>query len=128
MIRGVPAIEYPEVREMVWPHLLRIERHDKDGMTAGEYEQGILSRDYQLWSLNDFEAICLSKLTRKAVRLEWVVGHNRHKWQNELDSELRQWGRALGKERLIVMARPGWAKLAKERGFREMQRAYEARL
>lgn len=128
MITGIPAGQYAEVQERVWPFLERLEKHDKDGMTAAEYEIGIKARDYQLWVLGDWEAICLTRVTRKAVRLEWVVGRNRHKWQNELDDALRQWGRKLGKERLIVLARPGWAKLARERGFREMQRAYEARL
>lgn len=127
-IEGIPAARFNDVADFVRPLLKRIERHDKDGETAEEYEARILSKGLQLWRLGDWEAIALTCVTREAIRLEWVVGKNRHSWQNVLDNELRRWGRALGKKRLIVMARPGWAKLAKERGFKELQRTYEAKL
>lgn len=127
-VDGIPAARLPDVIETVRPFLNRLERHDKDGMTAGEYEAEIFERRMQLWRLGDWEAIALTRITREAVRLEWVVGKNRTVWQDVLDEELRKWGRSLGKKRLIVMARPGWASLAKKRGFRELQRAYEARL
>lgn len=125
MIVGVPAAEYAARDQEFRPFLERIERHDKDGITADEYSQLILNRDYQLWDLSG-EAIALTKVTWNAVRLEWVVGKNRHKWQEDLDDVLRQWGRSLGKKRLIVLARPGWAKLADKLGYKEIQRAYEA--
>ena len=128
MIRGIPASDYPAVEAKVWPFLARIQRHDKDGITAQDYHQMIVNRERQLWVLGDWEAIALTLITPEAVRLEWVVGKNRHKWQDVLDDELRKWGKALGKKRLLVMARPGWAKLAKERGYREMQRAFEVKL
>lgn len=127
-VEGVPAADFFEVADIVRPFFARLERHDKDGMTAQEYEAEILDRRLQLWRLGDWEAIAITKVTREAVRLEWVVGKNRNHWQDMLDEELRKWGRAMGKKRLIVLARPGWASLAKRRGFRELQRAYEVGL
>lgn len=128
MIKGIPADQYQSVAEKVEPLLDRLATHDKDGMTAEEYKGEIIDRNLQLWVLGDFEAIAITKITREAVRLEWVVGRNRHKWQDLLDVELRRWGRSLGKKRFLVLARPGWARLAKKRGFREIQRAYEVTL
>ena len=128
MVEGIPAAQFDEHAARIRPHLERIERHDKDGVTAAEYEREIWARNLQVWSLGDFEAIAITRVTRDAVRLEWVVGRNRHHWQDQLDTELRIWGKALGKKRFLVLARPGWAALAKKRGFRERQRAYEVRL
>lgn len=127
-VEGIPAAILPDVLHIVRPFLQRLERHDKDGKTWPEYEAQILNREAQLWRLGDWEAIAITKVTREAVRLEWVVGKNRRIWQDALDEVLRDWGRTLGKKRLIVLARPGWAALAKKRGFKELQRAYEAKL
>lgn len=128
MVDGIPAADFDLHAETIRPFLERLAGHDKDGMTAAEYEAEIRDRTYQIWRLGDWEAIALTQLTREAVRLIWVVGRNRAMWQDKLDEELRAWGRALGKKRMIVSARPGWAKLAKERGFKELQRVYEAKL
>lgn len=127
MVNGIPASEYGLHRHWIVPHLETIARHDKDGMTAPEYEDGIVNREYQVWALGEQEGICLTRVMRNSVRLEWVAGRNRKKWQKALDDALREWTRALGKKRLIVMARPGWAALAKELGYREFQRGYEVR-
>lgn len=128
MVRGVPEAEYFNNQRWVLPHLETVARHDKDGQTAAEYEQEILNRCLQLWELGEHDGIALTRVTRDAVRLEWVAGVNRTKWQHQLDEEIRKWGRALGKNRLIIHARPGWAKLASELGYREFQRVYEAKL
>ena len=127
-VNGIPLAEYAAHRDWVWPFLLEIERHDKDGQSAREYEEQIQARDLQVWALGEREGVCLTRVTREAVRLEWVAGKNRNRWQKDLDRALRDWARALGVKRLIVLARPGWASLAKELGYREFQRGYEVRL
>lgn len=128
MVEGITAQQYPMLRDKIWPHLERLERHDKDGQTAEEYEEKILARDLQVWSLNEFEAIAVTTVSRDAVRLEWVVGRNRHNWQEDLDKALRSWATHLGKKRILVTARPGWASFAKKTGYREAYRTYEAKL
>lgn len=127
-VNGIAEKFYFSNRLWVYPHLEEVARHDKDGMTAEEYERNILDRHYQLWELGERDGICLTRVTRDAVRLEWVAGRDRKKWQGDLDRALRDWARALGKVRVIVLARPGWAKLAEELGYREFQRGYEVRL
>ena len=127
MIRGVLAAEFESRQSEFMPHLERAARHDRFGETAEEIADGILSRRYQLWELGEY-GIALTIVHRDAVQLLWAVGRDRHEWQDHLDNALRQWAQALGKPRLIVIARPGWAKLAKSLGYKEVQRTYEVRL
>lgn len=128
MVEGILIAELPQFAGQIRAHLNRIARHDKYEKTAAEYEAEIMAGKIQVWSLSNFEAMALTSVQRSCVKLEWVVGHNRHKWQEALDAELRAWANHLGKPRLIVNARPGWARLAKKLGYREMQRVYEVAL
>lgn len=122
MIEGIPAAIYPAYRDRIWPFLEGFEARDLDGVTAIDLDAEIRSRDRQVWSIKDFQAVCLTFLTDDAVRISHCAGVRRHEWQEALDDELQAWGRALGKKRIVALVRPGWARWGRTRGYREAHR------
>ena len=124
MIRGIPAADYARHRSLIWPFLQGFAGRDLDGVTAEEMEAEILARECQVWAIKDFQALCITRVTRDAVRIERCAGIRRHEWQEELGAELKAWARALGKKRIVSLARPGWAGTAKKHGYREAHREF----
>ncbi|MEL6361725.1 MAG: hypothetical protein AAFR21_11625 [Pseudomonadota bacterium] len=122
MIEGIEARNYQEYRHLIWPFLENFASRDLDGMTAEEIEYEILDRRTQVWNINNFQAVALTRVTRDAVRLERCAGIRRHEWQNEMVDALENWARALGKKRFIGTIRQGWWPFAKERGYKEKHR------
>ena len=123
MIRGIPAGDYTDdVRERVRPFLENFAKRDLDGTTVEDFELDILNQDMQLWIINDYQAVVMTRVTRNAVRIERCAGIRRHEWQDEIDSEMEAWGRALGKKYIIGTVRPGWYPYAKTKGYREAHR------
>lgn len=122
MIRGIPAAVYPEYRDRILPFLENFAKRDPCGTTVEELEAGIRSMDMQVWSINDFQAVCMTSVTNEAVRIDRCAGIRRHEWQAELDDELREWARAIGKKRIVAVVRPGWSKWGRTRGYREAHR------
>lgn len=112
------SADFYRVKDKVRGYLENIASRDLNGVTADEIEMDIMNRKSQLWVINDFQAICLTTVTRDAVRVEAAVGSQRRKWQAELDDHLKEWARALGKKRVIGLVRPGWYKWAKTQGYR----------
>ena len=122
MIRGIPADAYPQYRGQVLPFLANFAARDLDGETVADFERRILDRDAQVWCINEFQALALTALTRDAVRITHAAGVRRQDWQEAFDEEIRRWGRALGKKRVVAMVRPGWARWGRTRGYREAHR------
>lgn len=118
MITGIPSKHFPDVRSRVRPFIENIASRDLDGTLPEEIEAEIESATRQLWVINDFQAICLTRVTREAVRIEAATGTRRKEWQEELDEKMVEWARALGKKRVVGLVRPGWYKWAKTRGYR----------
>ena len=127
-VNGVAAADFPSVRERVRPFLENFASRDLDGRTADDFEKAITDRDQQLWVINDFQAVALTQVTTRAVRLTQCAGVRRHEWQNELDDTIRSWGRRLGKEWAVIEGRPGWSKAARARGYRERHREMAVKL
>lgn len=118
MIEGILSTEFFRVRDQVRPFLESIAKRDLDGTTVEEMEMEFLNKTNQLWVINNFQAICVTRVTREAVRVEAATGVNRRAWQGELDDHLREWAKALGKKRVVGLVRPGWYKWAKTQGYR----------
>lgn len=122
MIVGIPRHEFPAARDRLRPFLEDFARHNPDGVTAEMYELGVLQGQWQVWSINDFQAVCLTCLAPEAVRVHGCAGEARNEWQDALDDHLRDWAQALGKKRIVGLVRPGWARWAKTKGYRETHR------
>lgn len=120
MIRAVTDV-YAD-RDRLRPFFENFAAREHDHTIAAEYEADLLSGLRQAWVINDFQAVCLTKLTTDCVRITHCAGLRRHDWQEELDDVLRQWARALGKKRIVALVRPGWAKFGRSRGYKEAHR------
>ena len=127
-VSGVRATDFPAVQARVRPFLEDFAAHDMDGRTADEFEAAIAERAQQLWVINDFQAVALTQVTGGAVRITQCAGERRLEWQDALDDTIREWGRRLGKEWVVITGRPGWSKAAKARGYREIHREMAVRL
>lgn len=122
MIRGIPAAQYGDFRDDIWPFLLGFADRERDGTTAHDLESGVIARDRQVWCINDFQALALTTVAVDAVRITHCAGVRRHEWQEAFDDEIRAWAKALGKPRIIALVRPGWARFGLARGYREIHR------
>lgn len=121
-VNGVPSALFDTVAERVWPFLENFARRDVDGITAEEIANDIRNADSQLWIVGDFQAVLVTRVTRDAVRLMMCAGVRRHEWQDAVDKEMREWARALGKKRIVALARPGWSAFGRDKGYREKHR------
>lgn len=122
MIRGITADMYPEFRAAILPFLEGFAKRSLGRWTWGGLEREILERRSQVWSIRDFQALCLTSLGPESVNIDFCAGVRRHEWQEALDDELQAWARALGKKRIIALVRPGWSKWGRTRGYREAHR------
>lgn len=85
---------------------------------------GLLEGKRQAWVVNDWQGLVLTDVTRLAVRITHGAGRNRNEWIDEFHAHIREWAKHLGKKRIISLARVGWSKDAKARGFRETHREF----
>lgn len=118
MIEGVALGDFDKVRDSVRGYLEGVAARDLDGATVDDIERDIITGRSQLWLINEGQAICLTCITKEAVRVEAAVGSKRREWQEELDDHLKNWAKALGKKRVVGLVRPGWYKWAKTQGYR----------
>jgi hypothetical protein len=121
-VKGVPQSDIPAAMPHIRPFLENFAKRDLDGATAEDYEAEVLRGAYQVWNINDWQACALTRLTTEAVRITHCAGVDRRAWQESLEDTVKEWGRALGRKRVIGTVRPGWAKFAKKRGYREAHR------
>lgn len=122
MIVGVPAHDLLQHMDSLRPFLENFAKRSLGRWTVDGLTRAILQREKQVWNIRDWQAACLTSLSEENVNIEAAAGIRRHEWQAELDNELRAWGRALGKKRVIALVRPGWAKFGKAQGYREAHR------
>lgn len=124
MIVGIPSRELGLVQDQVWPFLENFAERSLGRVTAEGLFEAIRVRDRQLWVLGDWQAVVLTSVGRESVTIEHCAGTDREDWQQEVDETICAWARSLGKRRVFSLARPGWAKYARERGFREIHREW----
>ena len=122
MITGISAGIYPAAREKILPFLQGFVDRDYAGLTVEDLERGILDKTRQVWVIGDFKAVVLTNVTPEAVGITHGAGSDRHEWEQEFEALISEWARAQGKKRVISMARPGWCRDAKKRGWKETHR------
>lgn len=121
-VSGIPLDAVASNLPAMRPFLENFARRDMDGYTVEDFERDILDGAAQAWKINDWQALALTYLTKEAVRITHCAGSDRTAWQEPLEQAIREWGRALGKKRVVATVRPGWSRFAKERGYREAHR------
>ena len=118
MIEGIPARLYPPVRHRCLPFLENFVARSMGRWTVEDLENDVLDSSRQLWRIGDFQALAMTALDAENVIIDAAAGVRRHEWQDELDRTLREWGKALGKRRIIAFVRRGWEPFGRSRGYR----------
>ena len=124
MISGLPSTMIASVKGQIWPFLEGFASRSRGRWTADGLWVALLERDKQAWLIGDWQAICLTSVSEYAIHIEACAGVRRHEWQDELDNTLSDWARALGKDRIFALVRPGWAKYGIKRGYTEIHREF----
>ena len=119
MIWGVLASDVPAYAERLAPFLLNFAEHSHKRATALQLLDQIMSEHMQVYVVDDFKAGCLTTVHPEHIEINCCAGEDRTDWQDDLEAHIAEWAKATGKERVIMIARPGWAKWAKTRGYRQ---------
>ncbi len=119
MIWGVLASDVPAYAERLAPFLLNFAEHSHKRATALQLLDQIMSEHMQVYVVDDFKAVCLTTVHPQHIEINCCAGEDRTDWQDDLEAHIAEWARITGKERVIMIARPGWAKWAKTRGYRQ---------
>ena len=98
----------------VWREGVRMQR-----ATALQLLDQIMSEHMQVYVVDDFKAVCLTTVHPDHIEINCCAGEDRTDWQDDLEAHIAEWARITGKERVIMIARPGWAKWAKGKGYRQ---------
>jgi len=129
MIRGVQADELWDV----WPHVAVYFKSFEDraggDLTAGQLLEQIVKKTRQMWVAiidGKVKACALTQVMdppAETVVLDFCAGEGREDWRDDMVAEIEAWARHLGKRRVRIICRPGWAREIK--GYRETHRVIE---
>lgn len=118
MIRGLQVGEIPAEAERLAPFLINFAEKSHARTTALQLMDAIMSRDMQAWVCGDYDAVCLTSVHPEHVEINCCAGEDRTAWQDDLEAEIAAWAKYLGKKRVIMIARPGWQKWARGKGYK----------
>ena len=124
MISGLPSTMISNVKDEIWPFLEGFAERSHRRWTAASLWVDLLGSDKQAWLIGDWQAVCITSVSKHAIHIEACAGVRRHEWQEKLDDTLAEWARELGKDRIFAKTRPGWAKFGKKRGYKEIHREF----
>ena len=122
MIRGVDAAEVEWDR--IEPFLKNFADRSHGFWTVRSLWDAIEAERKQVYVVDDYRAVILTSVGDEYIRIEAAAGSDRESWQAELDDLMADWARASGRSRIFCLARPGWARFAKLRGYREIHREF----
>jgi len=123
----------PENIAELWPLLKpafdSFAERASDGTTHG-YLADCLNKKRQCWIVYDgaVKAVALTEVStgeKAVVDLTHCYGQGREDWQEELVSEVMDWGKSIGAVHFRAICRPGWTKFLKGMGMRETHRVME---
>ena len=117
MIWGVHSSDVPGYAERLAPFLMNFAEKSHARTTAVQLLDAIMARDMQVYVADDFKAVCLTSVHPDHVEINCCAGEDRTEWQDELEEHIAEWARFLGKKRVIMIARPGWQKWARGKGY-----------
>ena len=121
-IGGVPAERIVDVWPRVAPLLERVLNEDASGYTLQDVMWELHDGMSQLWVVEDFEAVFVTKILRRpqhCVAWCWMAaGDNAAHWIDDVMTLLEAWAKANGCQFAEFSGRKGWAKYCKPAGYR----------
>lgn len=118
MIWGIQSADIPAYAERLAPFLINFAERSHNRATAIQFLDELLVADAQAWVCDDFKAVCLTSVHPEHVEINCCSGEDRAEWQDDLEAEIAAWAKHLGKKRVIMIARPGWQKWARGKGYK----------
>lgn len=120
-ISGVPSTGVLEVWDRVAPVLDRVVTPDT-GYTLEQVMLEIHDQNAQLWIIEDFEAVVVTKVLirplHKALWVWYVAGDNAARWMPDLMVLMEAFAGANDCDYVEFSGRKGWAKYCKPSGYR----------
>ncbi len=120
-ISGVPSHSLLSVWERVTEVLERVVTAET-GYTLDDILLELHDEQAQLWVVEDFEAVIVTKLLvrprQKALWVWYVAGDNVGQWIGDLITLLEAFAKHHGCDYLEFSGRKGWAKYCKPNGYR----------
>lgn len=113
------ASDVPAYADRLAPFLLNFAEKSHARTTAMQLLDQILDEHMQVYVVDEFRAVCLTTVHPEHIEINCCAGEGRTDWQDDLEAHIAEWAEATGKKRVIMIARPGWAKWAKTRGYRQ---------
>ena len=129
-IHGVPADQVESWWPVLVPYLEGFAERSDGRVTTQSLVDDIRARARQVWVAGGVDGVVMVALTRVgaepsgdlSVYIDHCAGERSEEWREAYDEAIRQWAAAMGARRIFSMARPGWSKWAKTRGYRELHR------
>lgn len=118
MIWGVQSADIPAYAGRLAPFLINFAEKSHARTTAVQLLDALMAKDMQAWVCGDFDAVCLTSVHPEHVEINCCAGEERTAWQDDLEAEIAEWAKFLGKKRVIMIARPGWQKWARSKGYK----------
>ena len=124
MIVGIPsnciANEWPKLK----PFFENFAKRSHGRWTAEGILDDVLNQRQQVFCVNNYQALVLTSVQKDSVNIDACAGAKRREWQDDVVDHMEEWAKALGKKYVISMARPGWSRFFKPRGFKEIHREF----
>jgi hypothetical protein len=128
-IAGVRAEDLPRHLRAIEPMLASIAERGRGIYSVSDLCRAIANEEFQLWIVTRLRvgerAIVAAGLTElvnhpgmRVCRLIAWTGEGHEDWLHLLD-DIEAWARQAGARRMIPIARPGWKKALKQRGYSE---------
>lgn len=133
-IRGLSADEIARARNALAPFFANFEKRSEGETFADELMEDCRKGIRQCWlAVDDAEiyAVTLTEVLENpmgTVVIGFCTGVKRELWWELMLDEIEAWASHRGARRLRVVARPGWAPVLKERGYRETHRVLEVEI
>ncbi|NJM13957.1 MAG: hypothetical protein HC889_20825 [Synechococcaceae cyanobacterium SM1_2_3] len=119
MIWGIAPEDIPAYSGRLAPFLLNFSDRSLKRATAVELLECAMDGTMQIYVADDFKAVCMTSVHPEHVEINCCSGEDREDWQDDLEAHIAEWAMFLGKKRVIMIARPGWQKWAKTKGYRQ---------
>jgi hypothetical protein len=130
------SVVLPEYIELVWP---KIETYIKGAadytynrFTADDIKKGLINRPQQLWIAYDEGEIYGAVVTEvfsyplmKALIMHFTGGKKLMRWKKPMLELLQRFARDQGCSIIESYGRPGWEKVFKNDGYKEVFKFYE---
>lgn len=133
MLRPVLSTELADVWEQIRPLIVSVAERSGGRYSERTIAEAILNRDWQLW-MAEGPSIGLTTLIKyptgmTACHFVAVVGEDREGWL-DTEREIEAWAREQGASAVETMARRGWERVLKARGWSAphvfMERTFDA--